>query len=697
MSSTISNAVQPTLFPHLPSPAEPRGYWQSQRQIPSVALKQIYHTSLANEASLQTGGLQTPPAEVNMSTAYHPRNSTLSSTYNSHVGMARQPAGLGQMSRGGSVLCDATVGHIGRSQAQQQSQMQQHQQQPEYQSQPQQSYYNSNPTAGTSMSYTDTSRHSTRPSTPSSATSTVHSQFEGTVSRRDSTMVMHSLQLPSCISPKGGNLDDFASLMTCFFWFENMETIQAAEQIKDRSPNTPVPALSSYTRPGTAYKKWVNSILTTTQVTQNVILLALLFVYRLKSRNAKVNGSPGSEYRLLTVALMLGNKFLDDNTYTNKTWAEVSGIAVKEIHVMEVEFLSNMRYGLLVSKEQWQEWLKKLACFHEYCERADLSEKAAEMAAAARRQRAQQVVPLNMTSPTHHGFSSPLPSPTNILPSSMQPSPASLAAYSPNAAVYNSNSNWHGSYQPTPALSPLAAKPNLVFQPNSRKRSIEDSEVTEPAPKRTTRPAPAANPPATRQFNNGSETGRLSVPHLTLDTSQAMSPAYPANANYAQAPVSLPPLGGGMRAMSTVYPHATTWASQAAVLATCGPQTPSYPASTHFGTPSKRHSPGSLAVYASSPLPEPFATHTPMSNSPLVYLQQRNSPYKPVRPVNTLNYPPPSIPLSEYHLGSAQMHYQPLGRRNVRTGIVPEFLPTIGSGRPTPIPMSQAPSQHYPA
>lgn len=87
-----------------------------------------------------------------------------------------------------------------------------------------------------------------------------------------------------------------------------MEIIHAAEKIKERPLNSPVPALSSLTRPGINYKKWVNSILTTTQVTQNVILLALLFVYRLKSRNAKVNGSQGSEYRLLTVALMLGNK-----------------------------------------------------------------------------------------------------------------------------------------------------------------------------------------------------------------------------------------------------------------------------------------------------------------------------------------------------------------------------------------------------
>lgn len=45
-----------------------------------------------------------------------------------------------------------------------------------------------------------------------------------------------------------------------------------------------------------------------TQVSQNVILLALMFVYRLKILNPGVKGKVGSEFRLLTVALMLGNK-----------------------------------------------------------------------------------------------------------------------------------------------------------------------------------------------------------------------------------------------------------------------------------------------------------------------------------------------------------------------------------------------------
>ncbi len=86
--------------------------------------------------------------------------------------------------------------------------------------------------------------------------------------------------------------------------------------------------------PSSGFRKWVVTILSTTQVTDNVIILALLFIYRLKTSNPAVKGNSGSEYRLLTVALMLGNKckivvqfseysansnlVLDDNTHTKR-------------------------------------------------------------------------------------------------------------------------------------------------------------------------------------------------------------------------------------------------------------------------------------------------------------------------------------------------------------------------------------------
>lgn len=60
--------------------------------------------------------------------------------------------------------------------------------------------------------------------------------------------------------------------------------------------------------PTDAFRKWLTNLLNTTQVAQNVIILALLFIYRLKKINPGVIGEVGSEFRLMTVALMLGNK-----------------------------------------------------------------------------------------------------------------------------------------------------------------------------------------------------------------------------------------------------------------------------------------------------------------------------------------------------------------------------------------------------
>ncbi|KAJ4414998.1 hypothetical protein N0V85_002906 [Neurospora sp. IMI 360204] len=183
-------------------------------------------------------------------------------------------------------------------------------------------------------------------------------------------MALHSLQVPACISPKGGSLSDLVADLTALFWFETSKLLEQAATYDALRPGAPVRRIEGPAIACPNFKKWVHNLLSTTQVTQNVILLSLLYIHRLKVLNPKMHGLPGSEYRLLTVALMLANKFLDDNTYTNKTWSEVSQLSVNEIHVMEVEFLGNMRYSLLVTEKQWEEWLVKLARFREYLERA---------------------------------------------------------------------------------------------------------------------------------------------------------------------------------------------------------------------------------------------------------------------------------------------------------------------------------------
>ena len=94
--------------------------------------------------------------------------------------------------------------------------------------------------------------------------------------------------------------------ITCLFWFESSTTLQLVEE--SRLGFDPLEPLLQEAMPTSGFRKWVTTILSTTQVTQNVISLALMFIHRLKKLNPGVKGKLGSEFRLLTVALMLGNK-----------------------------------------------------------------------------------------------------------------------------------------------------------------------------------------------------------------------------------------------------------------------------------------------------------------------------------------------------------------------------------------------------
>lgn len=352
---------------------------------------------------------------------------------------------------------------------------------------------------------------------------------------------------------------------------------------------------------------------------------------------------------------------------------------------MEVEFLSNMRYNLLASKEEWDQWIVKLSCFHEYYERA------LKLPAS----------PVHIPSPTHKAMHSPIPSPTGTAMPSFTPSTtynlSPSSRYSQNVSAYQSNST-----------SPLASKMSIPL-PSSRKRSPEEDLAEHPA-KRLVHQAAGTilqGVPSAR-LNAHVDHSRLPVPHLTVVTNHNQN-SYTPGPTYltqgtgpstAQQMVSLPPLQAGVRAMSTVYQPSPSTVS-ALHPQSAGPASSTMPGTTYpvtglatqpqmtYGTPTKHHGSGNLAPpYGSSPLVEPFGpgstvhtpiVHTPISNSPSVFLQHRASPYKPIRHVNRLLYPPPSASLDQYHLSVPvppnQMHYQPLGRRHdLRTGIVPEFL-----------------------
>ncbi|CAO1637963.1 unnamed protein product [Parajaminaea phylloscopi] len=108
--------------------------------------------------------------------------------------------------------------------------------------------------------------------------------------------------------------------------------------------------------PRSRFVSFIRDTLRTTQVSTSVLILALLYIRRLKLLHPRLRGQEGSEYRLCVTALMLGNKFLDDHTYTNKTWSDISGISLKDVTRMEVEFWLGLQMRIHVTESEYTEW-----------------------------------------------------------------------------------------------------------------------------------------------------------------------------------------------------------------------------------------------------------------------------------------------------------------------------------------------------
>ena len=117
------------------------------------------------------------------------------------------------------------------------------------------------------------------------------------------------------------------------------------------------------------FRKFVSQVLSSTRLPGPTILLGLHYLatrMTMLSTEGKFQYGNGSVHWMLTIALLLGSKFLDDNTFQNRSWSEVSSIPVGDLNRLEVEWLAaigwNMHVdpddpkGFLLWHQQWQQY-----------------------------------------------------------------------------------------------------------------------------------------------------------------------------------------------------------------------------------------------------------------------------------------------------------------------------------------------------
>jgi hypothetical protein len=194
-----------------------------------------------------------------------------------------------------------------------------------------------------------------------------------------------------------------------------------------------------------SFRKWVHQVLCATRLPSATILLSMFY---LSTRMPMLAGIPKTDshlFRLLTIALVLGSKFLDDNTFINRSWSEVSGIPVADLNQLEMDWLVAIEFKLHRDPTEQQGWVSWSDHWKDY-----------QSHATARMTRANKLSPID-TSVNRRSINKPLPPlpmqqsfnppPYEFTPKSAQPS----YNHAPNYSHYDP---WRSANDHSPLSAP---------------------------------------------------------------------------------------------------------------------------------------------------------------------------------------------------------------------------------------------------
>ncbi|KAJ3112489.1 hypothetical protein HDU96_004506 [Phlyctochytrium bullatum] len=110
------------------------------------------------------------------------------------------------------------------------------------------------------------------------------------------------------------------------------------------------------------FTKFIEMVLNTTDVSRSMSILASYYVYTVYYTRMKENWKmDGMTDKMDFIAgLMIANKVLDDHTYTNRTWSDLSDLSLEEVNRIEIQYLQCLGYRTVITREEYIDWVDQI-------------------------------------------------------------------------------------------------------------------------------------------------------------------------------------------------------------------------------------------------------------------------------------------------------------------------------------------------
>ena len=131
----------------------------------------------------------------------------------------------------------------------------------------------------------------------------------------------------------------------------NKHLMNSSDTIKKQSKMV----FSSRIIPNISIEEYLMRIHTYSNIEKSTLILSLIYIDRF-CKNSRINLTYNNIYRILFTSILLSIKYNEDQYFDNKYYAEIAGVKLKELNILEYNFAQMMNYSFFVNDEIYKKY-----------------------------------------------------------------------------------------------------------------------------------------------------------------------------------------------------------------------------------------------------------------------------------------------------------------------------------------------------
>ena len=134
-----------------------------------------------------------------------------------------------------------------------------------------------------------------------------------------------------------------------------LETNKNLENYKEIIRDQSRQVFSANIIPNISIKDYLIRIQTYSNIERSTLIISLIYIDRFCNK-AKVTLTHYNIHRILFSSILMGVKFNEDNFYDNKYYSQIAGVKLKELKVLEYNFIKMLNCELYVSRDLYDKY-----------------------------------------------------------------------------------------------------------------------------------------------------------------------------------------------------------------------------------------------------------------------------------------------------------------------------------------------------